>query len=118
MSLSIACDLDAVLNALEGDRELLSRMIEVFLKENPAVLERARNALAARDGVALERAAHTARGALSNFAAREACAAAKRLEDSAGRGDWDSAIAAQAQLEEQMHDVVRLLGAFGSGDRR
>jgi len=118
VSLSIACDLDAVLNALEGDRELLSRMIQVFLKESPAVLERAQQALAARDAVALERAAHTARGALANFGARQACATAHRLEASAGLADWESAIAAQAQLEEQMHDVVRFLGAFVSGERR
>jgi HPt (histidine-containing phosphotransfer) domain-containing protein len=118
VSSSGVCDLDAVLNALEGDRELLSGMIKVFLKESPALLERTRDALAARDAVAVERSAHTIRGALANFAARQACATARRLQESAGQADWESALTAHAELEEQIHDVVRVLTAFGSGEAR
>jgi two-component system sensor histidine kinase/response regulator len=113
-----ACDLDAVLNALEGDRELLSGMIRIFLAENPALLERNRQAVAGRDGQALARAAHTVRGALANFAAREAGDTALRLEESAERADWQAAAAAHTDLENQMQEVVRALAAFGEGEPR
>jgi two-component system sensor histidine kinase/response regulator len=111
-----ACDLDAVLNALEGDRELLSGMIRIFLAENPALLERTRQAVAARDGKALERAAHTLRGAVANFAAHDAGHTAHRLEESAERADWQAAAAAHTDLEKQMQEVVRALSAFGQGE--
>jgi two-component system sensor histidine kinase/response regulator len=116
VSYSAACDLDAVLNALEGDRELLSRMIQVFLSENPALLERTRCAVAARDGTALERAAHTLRGALANFAAREAGGTARRLDESAAQADWNTAAATHTDLEKQMQEVVRALTAFRPGE--
>ena len=118
VSSSGVCDLDAVLNALEGDRALLSRMIDVFLQENPALLDRTRQALAARDTRTVERAAHTLRGALANFAAREAGRTAQQLEHSAGRSDWQGAAAAHAQLEKQMEDVVGFLTAFKAGASR
>ena len=116
MSSPKACDLDAVLGALEGDRDLLIRMIQVYLNESPALLERTRQALAARDAVAVERAAHTLRGALANFAAREAGAIAQRLEASAQQSNWESALAAHAQLEAEMPKVVSALTAFASGE--
>jgi protein-histidine pros-kinase len=115
VSSSGVCDLDAVLNALEGDRALLSRMIDIFLQESPALLERTRQALSARDARNVGRAAHTLRGALANFAARGAGGTAQQLEHSAGCGDWQGAAAAHAQLEKQMEDVVRALTAFGTG---
>jgi HPt (histidine-containing phosphotransfer) domain-containing protein len=93
-------------------------MIQVFLDESPALLERTRKAIAARDCVAAQRSAHTLRGALANFAAREASATAHRLEGSAEQGDWVSVVDAHAKLEEQMHDVVRLLTAFACGGPR
>ena len=118
VSSSNACDLDAVLRALEDDRQLLSRMIQVFLNESPALLDRTRQAVASRDAVAAERAAHTLRGALANFAAGKAGAAAQRLEDSAEQGNWGSALAAHAQLEEEMPNVVSALTAFTSVEPR
>jgi HPt (histidine-containing phosphotransfer) domain-containing protein len=118
VSFSVACDLDAALNALEGDRELLLRMIQIFLGESGALRDRTRQAVAARDGAGVERAAHTLRGALANFRAREAGATARRLEESAAQGDWQTAAAAHADLEKQMEEVVRALAAFGPGEMR
>ena len=118
MSPPAACDLDAVLNALEGDRDLLSRMVQIFLEENPALLERTRHAIAGRDQLALGRLAHTMRGALANFAAHEAGGAARRLEVSAEQGDWNGVVAAHDDLEKQMHDVVSALTAFSAGPSR
>ena len=87
-------------------------MIGIFLDENPALLERTRQAIAARDATALERAAHTLRGALANFSAREAGGTARRLEESAKHGNWQVVAAAHADLEKQMVDVARALKAF------
>lgn len=115
VSFSVACDLDAVLIALEGDRDLLLRMIQVFLDESPALRERTQQALAARDATALARAAHTLRGALANFAARDAGATAQLLEERAAHDDWRTSAAAYARLENQMDKVVQALQAFAAG---
>lgn len=117
MSPAVACDLDAVLKALEGDRELLLRMIQVFLKENGALLERTRQAVLNRDAIEVERAAHTLRGALANFAAATAGRTARRLEESGAQGDWQTAASAHAELEKEMEDVLRVLTAFSGKPR-
>jgi HPt (histidine-containing phosphotransfer) domain-containing protein len=112
VSLSV-CDLEAALKALEGDRELLARMIRIFLMESPALLEETREAVAREDGRALERSAHTLRGGVANFAATSAYAAATRLESIGQAGDWMAAAAAQAQLETEMEKLVDVLVGFG-----
>ena len=118
MSLSVVCDLEAALSALEGDRELLAGMIRVFLMESPALLEETREAVAREDALALERSAHTLRGGVANFAAPTAYDAAARLEQIGRAGEWTGAAAAQAQLEREMERLVDVLIGFGRADLR
>jgi HPt (histidine-containing phosphotransfer) domain-containing protein len=113
--LSFVCDLHAALDALEGDRELLFRMIEAFLDETPTLLEESREAIVRRDAHALERSAHTIRGGLSNFAANGAYAAATRLENTGRDGNWTDAAMVHAQLESEMKDVLEVLAGFDRG---
>jgi HPt (histidine-containing phosphotransfer) domain-containing protein len=118
VSLSVVCDLEAALSAVEGDRELLAGMIRVFLIESPALLEETREAVAREDALALERSAHTLRGGVSNFAAATAYDAAARLEHIGRAAEWTAAAAAQAQLEREMEKLVDVLVGFGRTDVR
>ena len=80
MSKLLASDLNAALNALEGDRELLRRIARLFVVQSPQLLADIREALLRGDPDALERAAHKLRGSVSNFFATKAHDAALRLE--------------------------------------
>src|SRR5688572_8557274 len=73
-------DVDAVLERVGGDDELLREIIDIFLEEYPGLVADIVSSLQNRDGHALERSAHTLKGSVSNFGARAAARAAHDLE--------------------------------------
>src|SRR5262249_60453379 len=64
-----------------GDRQLLAEISRLFVDDAPRHLERIRQAIDARDGEALRRAAHGLKGAAANFDAEGVVAAARTLEE-------------------------------------
>jgi two-component system sensor histidine kinase/response regulator len=70
-----------VLARVGGDRELLAEISRLFVEEAPRHLERIRQALDARDGDALRRAAHGLKGAAANFDADGVVSASRTLEE-------------------------------------
>jgi HPt (histidine-containing phosphotransfer) domain-containing protein len=106
-------DAGAVLRRLDGDRELLRELVEIFDHDCPRYLERIRTALAGRDGTAAAEAAHALRGAAGYFAAAEVMSAASQVESLARAGECASAAAVYARLEseagrlkEALHDLL------------
>ena len=63
-----------------GDEELLKEIAVLFLDEYPRSLGELHKAVEAGDSKAVERAAHSIKGAVSNFGARAAVDAAAQLE--------------------------------------
>ena len=68
------------LERLGGDEELLRDVARLFLEEYPVLLLEIRQAVAAQDAEALQRAAHSLKGSVSNFGADAAYNAASMLE--------------------------------------
>ena len=79
----------AALERIGGDRQLLREIAALFLQEYPELLETMRNALAAGDAKALERAAHSLKGSASNFGAYACVEAALDLERMARGADLE-----------------------------
>jgi two-component system sensor histidine kinase/response regulator len=102
----------AVLAYIGGDRELLSEMADLFLQDVPTLLSTVRQAAERRDSVALERAAHKLKGALSHFSARTAFEAAAHLEEMGRRKDPSQAHQALADLEHAVGRLQDRLAAF------
>src|SRR4249920_569587 len=73
-------DLSKALNRVEGDLELLQEMVDLFLEEYPHMLKEIGHAITAGDAAALQHAAHTLKGSVSNFAADKATEASFALE--------------------------------------
>jgi two-component system, sensor histidine kinase and response regulator len=72
---------DAELRArFDGDCELLRELAGIFLQECPKTLDDLREALRAADPKAVERAAHTLKGSVGNFAMPRPWETAQRLE--------------------------------------
>jgi HPt (histidine-containing phosphotransfer) domain-containing protein len=78
----------------------------------PGLLGNVHAALSKQDAVALERAAHKLKGSLGIFEARNACAAARRLEELGRAGDLDGAATALQMLDEETARLTPALSAF------
>ena len=95
-------DLDAALGRVDGDRELLVEMADLFLDEYPRLLTTLRDAVAHGNAQTATYAAHTLKGSVANFAAMPAFTAAQKIERIARQGDLAQAHAAFADLEAQL----------------
>jgi HPt (histidine-containing phosphotransfer) domain-containing protein len=89
----------SILERLEGNQELLTELIQLFLGEAPLLIEAMRTALQQGDMRELGRSAHSMKGAASNFSAYGTVSAASQLENDANKGDSESAKACLATLE-------------------
>ena len=90
----------ALLDRFGGDASLLADVIGVFLSSEPELRHRMRAAMAAKDAPGLAAAAHNYKGSVGNFEAREAVAAAGRVEDLARGGDLAGAATAFKGLDD------------------
>jgi HPt (histidine-containing phosphotransfer) domain-containing protein len=95
-------DVPALMDRLEGDRELLKELIALYLEDEPALLEEIARAVQQHDAEALRRAAHTLKGSVANFCAPAAQDAALALE-TAGR---DRSLGSAAELLENLQQQL------------
>ncbi len=66
-----AMDLDAALERVGGDSDLLSEIAALFLEQAPESLAAIRNAVkAGRDGRSIQQECHRLKGSIGNFAAQ------------------------------------------------
>jgi two-component system sensor histidine kinase/response regulator len=101
-------DLAAALRAVDGDRELLQELMEVFLAESPSQLATLRMALHHGDPRRLEGIAHSLKGALGAVGAMRAQELAQRLE-APGRADQ---LDGAPSLVQQLDTELARLAAF------
>ncbi len=95
-------DREALLDYVESDRELLTRILERFRDKRPQLLARIQEAIAHGDGPALEFSAHKLKGVVGNFFAKTAWDAAFRLEMLGHEGKLQEAQRAYAVLEREI----------------
>jgi len=63
-------DYDDFMERMDGDRDLLKEVIEIFLEDAPSLMEALRLAIRGGNKDAMERAAHTLKGAAANISAK------------------------------------------------
>ena len=107
-------DSEALLERLEGDRALLAEMVRLFDEEAPTLVDQARAAVDQADFAALQRVAHTLKGAIGNFAAGPAFHTAEELE-MAARHQASTAANSLRLLEDQLRQLTEGLEPFRSG---
>jgi HPt (histidine-containing phosphotransfer) domain-containing protein len=86
--------------------------VGLFNADCPHLRAEIRQAVAAGDAPKLKRAAHTLKGAVSNFGARRTVEAAQRLEALGKQGDLTGAGEAAAVLEEELERLLPALAAL------
>jgi len=102
-------DRASLLERVEGDRELLAEMIQLFLADAPQLLGAMRSALQQGDMILLERSAHSMKGAAGNMSAQVTVNSALRLEQSAKKGDAESSKVNLGALEAAVERLLPVL---------
>jgi two-component system, sensor histidine kinase and response regulator len=106
----------AFLARVDGDHTLLRELVELFLMDCPQRLTSLRQAIQDADWQAVERAAHSLKGAVSNFCARTALDATLHLESLARTGDASRIAAAYSELEHELTRLQEALVHVAAGD--
>jgi two-component system, sensor histidine kinase and response regulator len=98
-----------MLRNIGGDTELLEQLVEMFLQRHQTMLEAIRAALADRDQVAVEQAAHALKGTASNLCASEVVLSAGQLEAFGRLGTLVEGPVIYTQLEKAVLRLLQLL---------
>ncbi len=105
----------ASLERLGGNEQLLGELAVLFAEECPRRMGDIREAISRQDAVALERAAHSLRGSVSNFCAPSAVAAAGELERMGREGVLEGAGVAGAALESALKQILAVMAKLTEG---
>ena len=100
-----------LLDNLDGDTELLDRVTTLFKENTPAYLAQMRQAIAQRDGLALEKSAHTLLSSLGVFGAHRARDIAKTLQVTGQLENFDEA---GKRFIELKNETDRIYAALAS----
>src|SRR5262249_4862811 len=95
-------DREAVLARVGQDIELLAEVTEIFWTDYPRLLAEIREAIERGDAAQLAKAAHSLKGAVSNFSASAAFDAARQLETIGQSGNVAGAAEAVAKLDAEI----------------
>lgn len=98
-----------LLARLDGDRELMVQLAEIFLAEAPGLMSEARRVVGANDAPGLARTAHSLKGSLGCLGANGAWAAADALETMGRASDLAGANLQLADLTQQVDDLTLVL---------
>ena len=108
-------DMAVALERVGGDEHLLREVAQLLLDEYPKALLKVQESVRTSDAKSLDRSAHSLKGSVANFGAKEAFNAALRLEE-LGRGErLDEAPQALAELESALERLKPELAQFASG---
>jgi HPt (histidine-containing phosphotransfer) domain-containing protein len=102
-------DVDALLDSVGGDRELLDELAATFAEEIPVWIATLRAALATADAETLFRVAHGVNGALGYFKASGVQRPAADLEAMGRNRDLEGAPAALGRLEDGLLNLNTFL---------
>jgi len=105
-------DLELALSRVGGDQQLLREIAVLFIEDCPRAFAEIQESVAARDAAKLENAAHALKGSVSNFGARDAVAAAFRLEQMGRANQMTEAEGMLLKLESALSAVCAKLATL------
>ena len=94
-----AFDREKLVSKVDGDADLLRRLARLYFEHTPPLLLQIRAAVLAADAKSLEFGAHTLKGSVGQFYARDVVNAAQRMEEAGRRRDLADAPETLAELE-------------------
>ena len=109
-------DWEHAFETVGGERELLSELIHVFLKDQSQLLAKIENAVERKDEKELRLTAHTIKGALTHLGGREAANLAAALELMGQNENLDNAEAVLVEFRSSLSLMTYELKRFVSVD--
>lgn len=95
----------------EDEADFLTELIDIYLEDSPALMERIHNGLIGGDLQGVQKALHSLKGTSANLGVRAVAAACNELESLLNRDDLDAALAWLPKLDEQYHHACEALRA-------
>jgi HPt (histidine-containing phosphotransfer) domain-containing protein len=105
-------DRQYALSRVAGDEELLKEIAAVFLEDYPNSLREIRAGIASADAGRMERAAHSLKGSVANFGARDAVACALKLEQMGRASRLQDCAGTLQELEQALASLHAELAAL------
>jgi len=105
-------DWQRALDSLDGNRQLLGELIDIFREESPKLRTEIETAIAAGDLTSLRRAAHTLKGALGHLAAGKARQIAEQVEELARGQNLQAARQLWPRLQSELDQLNPALAEF------
>ena len=105
-------DRQLALSRVGGDEELLKEIAIIFLEDYPNSLREIQAAIDSGDSSELERSAHSLKGSVANFGARDAVACALRLEQMGRAGQLQDCVETLRALERALAALHLALAAL------
>ena len=99
-------DLSGTMETVLGNEDLFREIAGMFLESSSDYIARIKKAIAGNDAGILEREAHSLKGAVGNFGAREAYEAASRLEKLGKEGEIATAAEGISNLERALNELA------------
>jgi PAS domain S-box-containing protein len=99
-------DKKGLLLHVDGNLDLLRRMVQLFLSDTTKGLAEMRAAIESENADSLAKLAHRVKGAVGNFSSEPASRAALRLETIAREGDLSTAPQAYRELESKLEQLT------------
>ena len=100
------------LNRLGDDEDLLRDIMQIYLEDAHAMIEKIHKAVAASDGNSLQRAAHSLKGLAATLSAHEVVGAAARLEHIAASRNLSEAEVRAAEVEQPVSELIQAAQQF------
>ena len=104
-----AFDRGELMERVDDDLELLERMLELFVRDYPGLLETIRRSIASGDAPKLKNAAHTLKGMLGNLSAHRGFQLAQEIEALDPREEREEAGRTLLGLEKEIERLCREL---------
>ncbi|HLJ40271.1 MAG TPA: response regulator, partial [Candidatus Acidoferrales bacterium] len=101
-----------LLERVQGDRELLAEIVQLFETGLPAILQGLRESIAREDAVEIARTAHTLKGSVGNFGRGAAYRAVEQMESFAKENDMARTAKAFGVVESELKELLVALEPF------
>lgn len=111
----LTLDFSKMLERVGGGKKLLEEVIDMFIAQTPKQMEAMRRALAQGDAEAIEKTAHSMKGALGYLGALEVTNNARQLEELGQKHDLQRAAETFTCFEEQISGILETMCAARSG---
>ena len=102
-------DENKINNQFYNDPELIRRIIKIFLDETPKLLSGIREGIKTKNAALLERAAHSIKGSVANFATNRIIEPVSKMESLGKAGDFENARKDYPLLENELIKLCKEL---------